>query len=126
MKPAFFLLLFTLLIGCRNEASIGPLEGLYGGTFQRDINEPAQVTITFTNGRYSGTVGKTSNLLVLPPVIGKGTFSTSGKTVSFTDETAYPANTDLSAALQGKYNAELRNGKLILQRDLDRYVLEKK
>lgn len=126
MKQTIRFVALLLLAGCSREASIGPLEGTYGGTFQRGINSPAQVTITFSSGRYSGTVAKTTNLLVLSPIIGSGPFTTSGKTVSFTDETNYPATVDRTVVLNGDYTAEIRNGKLILQRNQDQYLLEKK
>lgn len=126
MKPFVCLLGLLWLTACRPDASLGPLEGTYGGTFQRGIYDPAQVTITFTSGRFSGTVAPASNLLVLSPIIGSGPFSVSGRTITFTDETIYPAKVDQTTVLNGAFPAEIRNGQLILKRDKDTYILEKK
>ncbi|CCH54099.1 hypothetical protein BN8_03243 [Fibrisoma limi BUZ 3] len=125
MKRLLLYSALVFLLGCKKpDDSLGPLEGIYDGTFQRGGSVPCQVTITFEpQGRYTGTVNSVSSSGSLCPLISKGTFSTSGRVITFQDETTWPTTADKSLILTGEFGTEIRSGKLVLIKNDDLYIL---
>lgn len=132
MKIFACLLSLWMFTGCHREADpqtvITPPEGIYTGTFQRGNGNVSQVEVTFSGDRYTGKVtGISSGGLygIVVPVICRGQFKISQRTIDFQDECAYPANFDWTLILSREWQATSSGNRLILSRNEDRYVLSK-
>jgi hypothetical protein len=131
----FCFLILACLLGCdkqsQNYTSIP--DGIYAGTFQRELawaeNDTAAITITFTSNTWSGTSDK-----IKYPALCKGTYSIVGDTIIFENQCAWTAEFDWSLILSGKYVIKSIGNTLEFYRDyrsaisdtyVDRYKLKK-
>lgn len=129
-----FLFIFCLvsLLGCGKEEQ-NPTkfqDGIYVGTFQRElvwsVTDTAKITMTFFGGTWSGSSNK-----VKYPALCKGTYSIVGDTIIFENECAWTAEFDWSLILSGKYGLKIEGNAIELTRDYrsatyDTYVDEYK
>ncbi len=123
------------LIGCdKDEKYYTKLQdGIYVGTFQREIvwsvNDTAKITITFSSDTWSGSSNK-----VKYPALCKGTYTIKGDTIIFENECAWTAEFDWSLILSGKYKLKTERNIVEFERDyrsatsdtfVDKYILKR-
>ncbi len=111
MRPTNIIICFCslLLINCEkgedsNEFDV-VLNGVYTGTFQRELswanNKTSNITLTFYFNTWSGSSDMTKY-----PALCKGTYSIKGDSITFMNECAWTAEFDWSLILSGKYKIE--------------------
>ena len=134
MSRYLFCVLICLL-GCDKEIpnyTTVP-DGIYIGTFQRELvwaeNDTAAITITFSSNTWSGTSDK-----IKYPALCNGTYSIIGDTIIFENQCDWTAEFDWSLILSGKYAIKSKGNILEFYRDyrsatsdtyVDRYKLKK-
>jgi len=102
----YLLLIFCLIsfLGCKKDEKRFTQfsDGVYEGTFQRELvwsnSDTAKITITFSSGTWSGVSNKSKY-----PALCNGTYSITGDTILFENECAWTAEFDWSLILSGKY-----------------------
>ncbi|MGN6415850.1 MAG: hypothetical protein ACTHMC_00060 [Pseudobacter sp.] len=97
---AVALSLVTLLsAGCSKKKSAVPPDGTYTGTFSRwPMAAASQVTITFKDGKFSG-----SSQIDKYPSICQGSFTVSDKSINFLDNCNWLTDFDMTYILSGDY-----------------------
>ena len=136
MKKFIFLIpIFFTLLSCDKEeqGAIKIEDGLYNGTFQRELvwseSEKANITLTFSSNEWVGTSDFTKY-----PALCHGTYSIIGDSIIFNNGCAWTAEFDWSLILSGKYAISKNGDKIEFTRDyrnasndtyIDRYILTK-
>jgi len=117
-KYLLFVCCLIGLLGCdKDEKNFPKLqEGIYVGTFQRELvwspSDTAKITMTFSSNTWSGSSNK-----VKYPALCKGTYSIVGDTIIFENECAWTAEFDWSLILSGKYKLMTEGNTIRFERD---------
>lgn len=134
-KLTFFILIFFALLGCDKDEQVAIKieDGLYTGTFQREVvwseSQIANVAFNFSSNEWSGTSD-----IVKYPALSNGTYSIIGDTIIFNSGGAWSAEFDWTLILSGKYAISKNGDKIEFTRDyrnansdtsIDRYILTK-
>lgn len=120
------LIIFSFLIilfGCnkRNENIQANISGNYIGSFERN-GIKSKVELNFDNGMFHGE-SKFSKF----PALCRGTYKTSGNTITFTNTCAWTLEFDWTLILSGDWNINLNDNLLILTKSNgDNYTLKRK
>jgi hypothetical protein len=122
MKAKILILLGLLIVivGCNNDDNNiqANINGDYVGFFQRNGNI-SNVNLSFKNGTYNG-----QSEIEKFPALCNGTYSISGKTITFSSDCAWTAEFDWSLILSDKWNFNLNNNTLIMTKSNgDKYTL---
>ena len=122
MKGKIFILFsfLVIMISCnkKNDNIEANINGNYNGTFERNGND-SKVELTFNNGTFNGQseLGKF-------PAICRGTYTSSGNKMTFTNNCAWTAEFDWTLILGGDWNLNLNNNMLIMTKSNgDKYIL---
>jgi len=96
-------IIFIAIASCeKSKDEIAP-DGVYTGTFQRQLafggGDISNVTITFSSNTWTGSSDK-----VKYPALCHGTFSISDQKITFNNECAWTAEFDWSLILAGEYD----------------------
>lgn len=103
----FALALGTLLVSCDKEKENSPelaFRGSFSGHFHRTGMDTIPVFLDFAENTYSGYSSRTKY-----PAICRGSWQTSGTTISFTDSCTWTADFDWTLILNGNYNFSIEN-----------------
>ncbi|HEY4785544.1 MAG TPA: hypothetical protein VIH57_05825, partial [Bacteroidales bacterium] len=106
------------LINCNKEGQNTTKipDGVYAGTFQRELvwsdSDTAKITMTFSSGTWSGSSDKPKY-----PALCKGTYTIVGDTILFENECAWTAEFDWSLILSGKYVLKTDGNKVEFYKD---------
>ncbi len=132
MRTILLTILVVSVISCKKdkESNGSFADGTYIGTFQRQIaggGKIVDVTLNLNTGGYDGI--HQSNIYERYPVIGLGTYSTSGDKITFVDSLAYTADFDWTLILANEYNYSANGDSLTIFRQYgnlkDIYKLKK-
>lgn len=106
-------------------------EGIYTGTFQRELpgspNDTAKITMTFGSGTWSGSGNR-----IKYPALCSGTYSIAGDSINFVNDCIWTAEFDWSLILAGKYRLQSEGNRVVFRRDYraassviftDKYIL---
>jgi hypothetical protein len=122
MKGKIFILFsfLVIMISCnkKNDNIEANINGNYIGIFERNGND-SKVELTFNNGTFNGQseLGKF-------PAICRGTYTSSGNKMTFTNNCAWTAEFDWTLILRGDWNLNLNNNILIMTKSNgDKYIL---
>lgn len=134
-KYVFIILSLFILSSCeKDEPTVIDIEeGLYKGTFQRELvlsDSPiANISIIFSSNEWSGSSDR-----VKYPALCHGSYSINRDTIIFINECLWTADFDWSLILSGKYVLVKNGNKIEFTRDyrnattvtyVDRFVLSK-
>lgn len=118
-KHLLFLVLLVVMIGCnQDDENLQALNGAYIGIFERD-HVVADVELTLDNGTYQGQ-GERPKF----PAICRGTYTVSGRKITFANDCFWTAEFDWTLILSGDWNFNLIGSTLILTHSNgDKYTL---
>jgi hypothetical protein len=109
-------IIFIAIASCEKSKDEKVPEGVYTGTFQRQLafggGDISNVTITFSSNTWTGSSDK-----VKYPALCHGTFSVSKQKITFTNDCAWTAEFDWSLILGGEYDFVSDGQQLKLMRD---------
>ena len=96
-------IIFITILSCEKSQDEKVPEGVYIGTFQRQLafggGDKSNVTISFSSNTWTG-----SSDIVKYPALCHGTFSVSKQKITFNNECAWTAEFDWSLILGGEYD----------------------